>query len=137
MLQFKSFNKTPPVRLQAKLKIGQPGDKYEREADAMANRVMQMSESQALRMQPIEEEEEMMQPKLRLQSMEEEEEMLQPKIQRQEEEEELLQPAIQKQQREEEEEQPLQMKCEECEQEDMVQTQPIEEEEEMKFYLAV
>lgn len=31
-------------QIQAKLKIGQPGDKYEREADSVADRVMSMSE---------------------------------------------------------------------------------------------
>ena len=77
--------------LQAKLKIGQPGDKYEQEADQVADAVMQMPETQAasggaphiqracptfeeekLRLQPIEEEEE-----LQRQPIEEEEEELQ------------------------------------------------------------
>jgi len=43
--------------LQAKLRIGQPGDKYEQEADRVAERVMRMPEPQVHR-QPIEEEEE-------------------------------------------------------------------------------
>jgi hypothetical protein len=43
--------------LQAKLKIGQPGDRYEQEADRVADAVMRMPEPQVQR-QPIEEEEE-------------------------------------------------------------------------------
>jgi len=84
--------------IQTKLKIGQRGDKYEREADTVADRVMRMSEGESIRMQPLEEEEEMMQ----MQPVEEEEELQmmcencrdQGMIQQQpiEEEEELLQP---------------------------------------------
>jgi hypothetical protein len=44
-------------RTQAKLKIGQPGDIYEQEADRVAEQVMRMPEPQ-LRRQPEEEEEE-------------------------------------------------------------------------------
>ena len=65
--------------IQPKLKVGQPEDKYEQEADAVADRVMRMSEGESIRMQPIEEEEEMLQPKLRMQPIEEEEEMVQTK----------------------------------------------------------
>ena len=77
--------------LQAKLRIGQPGDKYEQEADRVAEQVMRMPEPQVQRQVEPEEEEE------------EEEEMLQtkplvdqitPLVQRQveeEEEEEMLQ----------------------------------------------
>jgi hypothetical protein len=64
---------------QPKLKIGQPGDKYEKEADGVADKVMQMSGSETMQMQPIEEEEEVMQPKLRMQPIEEEEEAVQAK----------------------------------------------------------
>ncbi len=63
--------------IQTNLKIGRPGDKYEQEAEAVAERVMMMSESDTMQMQPIEEEEEMMQTKLRMQPVEEEEEMIQ------------------------------------------------------------
>jgi hypothetical protein len=62
--------------IQPKLAIGQPGDKYEREADAMAERVMMMCGSQTMQMQPIEEEEEQIQMKC---EQCEEEEMLQTK----------------------------------------------------------
>lgn len=72
--------------LQAKLKIGQPGDKYEREADRVADAVMRMRvphfqracpmcEEGDLRRQPIQEEEE----ELRRQPIEEDEEELQTK----------------------------------------------------------
>ncbi len=84
-------------RIQASLRVGQPGDKYEKQADMMADRIMSVSAGnevvqrqcascageeiqmktlpgQSLQMQPIEEEEEMMQPKLQMQPIEEEEE---------------------------------------------------------------
>ena len=48
--------------LQAKLKIGQPGDIYEQEADRMADRVMHMPEPQVQRQAEVEEE--IVQPKL-------------------------------------------------------------------------
>lgn len=72
--ELKSKN-SPPV-IQPALKIGRPGDKYEQEADRVAEQVMRMSESETIRQQPEEEEEELM-PKLRMQPMEDEEEMLQ------------------------------------------------------------
>lgn len=64
--------------IQTKLKIGESGDKFEQEADAVACRVMQMGEGESLRMRPEEEEEKIqMQPleeeKLQMQSEEEEE----------------------------------------------------------------
>jgi hypothetical protein len=63
-------NMYKPV-IQRKLKIGQPGDKYEQEADSVADRVMRMSEGKSLRMQPEEEEE-----KIQMQPLEEEERLL-------------------------------------------------------------
>ncbi|HRX11457.1 MAG TPA: DUF4157 domain-containing protein, partial [Draconibacterium sp.] len=78
--------------VQPKLKIGQPGDKYEQEADAVADRVMKMHQSETMQMQPVEEEEEVMQPKLRMQPIEEEEEPIQMKCAECEKEEEMLQP---------------------------------------------
>jgi hypothetical protein len=62
--------------IQTKLKIGQPGDKYEREADAVADRVMNMNHAETMQMQPIEEEEEEIQMKCK---QCEREEMLQTK----------------------------------------------------------
>lgn len=63
--------------IQAKLKIGQPGDKYEQEADRVAEQVMQMPEPK-LQRQPEDEEEEEIQPKtnalIQMQALEEEEE---------------------------------------------------------------
>ncbi len=107
MLQFNSpdITNSSQTRIQARLKIGQSGDKYEQEADAAADKVMRMSKSETLQMQPMEEEEELLQPKLRMQPMEVEEEMLQPQIQMQEEEEEAIQ-----------------MKCNGCERDEMLQT---------------
>ena len=50
--------------LQAKLRIGQPGDKYEQEADRVADAVMRMPEPGVQRqVEPEEEEEEMLQTK--------------------------------------------------------------------------
>ncbi len=87
--------------LQAKLTVNSPDDEYEREADRVANAVTQTPASEIQR-QPLEEEEEMLQPKLtseiQRQPLEEEEEEIQAKraseLQRQpiEEEEEMLQP---------------------------------------------
>ncbi|MCK4836614.1 MAG: hypothetical protein KAT17_08245, partial [Candidatus Aminicenantes bacterium] len=48
--------------IQPKLTIGQPNDKYEQEADRVAEQVMRMPEQQVQR-QPDEEEEELIQPK--------------------------------------------------------------------------
>ena len=42
--------------VQPKLKIGQPGDKYEQEADSVAERMMRMSATETMQMQPEEEE---------------------------------------------------------------------------------
>ncbi len=64
--------------IQTSLKIGRPGDKYEQEADAVAEKVMMMSESETMQMQPVEEEEEVMQPKLRLQPVEQRQLRMQP-----------------------------------------------------------
>ncbi len=80
------------TNIQPKLRIGQPGDKYEQEADAVADRVMKMNQTETMQMQPIEEEEEVMQPKLRMQPNEEEEEPIQMKCAECEKEEEMLQP---------------------------------------------
>ncbi|MHC4086013.1 MAG: eCIS core domain-containing protein [Planctomycetota bacterium] len=50
---------TCPAKVQAKLKIGQPGDKYEQEADRVADEVMRMPEPDLQRqLEPEEEEEE-------------------------------------------------------------------------------
>ena len=49
--------------LQAKLKIGQPGDEYEQEADRVADAVMRMPELGVQRQEEPEEEEEMLQAK--------------------------------------------------------------------------
>jgi len=70
--------------LQAKLRIGQPGDKYEQEADRVADAVMRMPEPE---MQRQEEEEEVLQTKPLV-------DQITPVVQRQveeEEEEEMLQ----------------------------------------------
>lgn len=50
-----------PSLVQSKLRIGQPNDKYEREADQVADRVMRMSDEQIQRQ--TEEEEEYVQAK--------------------------------------------------------------------------
>lgn len=133
MYQFKKQkNNESRSLIQASLKVGQPGDKYEQEADRVADRVMRMSGNEMMQRQP-EEEEEPVQTKIRMQPMEEEEEELQPKLRLQKEEEilhpklslglvenaeELLQPNLRMQPMEE----PVQTK---------IQMQPMEEEEEM------
>ncbi|GAA5521934.1 DUF4157 domain-containing protein [Aliifodinibius salicampi] len=95
-----------PTTIQPKLKIGQPGDKYEQEADRVADAVVNSPDAPNLQRRSVEEEEEMLQT----QPLEEEEETLQ--TQPMEEEEELQakrEPGIQR-------------KCEECEQEENLQT---------------
>lgn len=70
--------------VQGKITIGRPGDRYEQEADRVADQVMAMHDS-AVQRQPMEEEEELVQPKtltdshenIQLQSEEEEEEPIQ------------------------------------------------------------
>lgn len=76
--------------LQARLKVSQPNDKYEQEADRIANLMMQMPEPEVLRQPEEEEEEELIQSKPLV-------EQITPLVQRQieeEEEEELLQTKI-------------------------------------------
>ena len=73
--------------LQAKLRIGQPGDVYEQEADRVANAVMMTPEPQVQRqLEEEEEEEEPIQTELngsiqQLPEEEEEEELITPKVQ--------------------------------------------------------
>ena len=120
--------------LQAKLRIGQPGDVYEQEADRVADAVMRMPEPGVQRqVEPEDEKERQAKPingVLRRQSIEEEEEIVQPKtevspIQRQSIEEELEetlpQPQPQLIQGQEGEEEPLS-------QTKLVQRQDTEEE---------
>jgi hypothetical protein len=89
----------PGQPLQAKLTIGAPGDKYEQEADRVADRVVQQlnspsetsgerspsSQAESVQRESIEEEEELqMQPDpLQRQELEEEELQMQPLLQRQ------------------------------------------------------
>ncbi|MEM6433957.1 MAG: DUF4157 domain-containing protein, partial [Cyanobacteria bacterium P01_D01_bin.115] len=64
--------------IQAKLTIGQPGDKYEQEADQMATKVMAMPDSAVQREAMPEEEDELQaQPQLQREAMPEEDEALQ------------------------------------------------------------
>ena len=96
--------------IQAKLVVGQPGDKYEQEADRVADAVMRMPEPRVQRQVEPEEEEETLQSKPLAEG-------ITPRVQRQvepeEEEEELIQtkalseqitPLVQRQEGEEEEE---------------------------------
>jgi hypothetical protein len=48
---------TPSPSIQAKLTIGQPGDKYEQEADSVADRVMAMSAPAQVQREELPEEE--------------------------------------------------------------------------------
>ncbi|MDJ0632273.1 MAG: DUF4157 domain-containing protein [Xenococcaceae cyanobacterium MO_188.B29] len=104
--------------IQTKLTIGQPGDKYEQEADKVSDQVMNMS--QPVQRQETAEEEMQMKPEIQRQEKEEEEKeeetaqakplanAITPLVQRQEtpeEEEEMqMKPEIQRQEKEEEEE---------------------------------
>ncbi|NIM95754.1 MAG: DUF4157 domain-containing protein [Anaerolineales bacterium] len=123
---------TCPARVQAKLKINPPGDKYEQEADRVADKVMRMPEPKLQRDCPSCDEEETVQPKLHnppqvstIQRQEEEPE---------EEEEESIQAKMnemgmlqrQEEEPDEEEEEPVQAKVNET---GMVQRQEEELEE--------
>jgi len=145
------------VPLQAKLKINEPNDRFEREADAVADRVMQLPESEVKRKRgdgcstcekgrkeevqtfslQRQEEEEAAQT-FSLQRQEEEEEAQTFSLQRQEEEEEELQPfSLQRQEEEEEELQPFSLQRQEEEEEEelqpfSLQRQEEEEEEELQ-----
>jgi hypothetical protein len=100
--------------LQAKLKVSQPNDKYEQEADRIANLVMQMPEPEVLRQPEEEEEEELIQSKPLVEQITP---LVQRQIEEEEEEEELLQTKLEtdakhsvQRQAEEEEEEFLQTK---------------------------
>ena len=130
---FNSKNDSGFFTAQPKLKVGQPGDKYEVEADRVADEVVNSQPENQPFFAPAQTQ--LIQPKPIVESItplvqrQEEEEEVMPKLQditvrRQEEEEELqMQPV-------EEEEEMLQTQPLE-EEEEMIQTQPIEEEEEM------
>ncbi len=94
MYQLKEKNQSESKSLvQARLKIGRPGDKYEQEADHVADKVMRMNVNETIQQQPIEEEEDELQPKLRMQPVEEK---MTPKLRMQPlAEENLMQPKIQ------------------------------------------
>lgn len=74
--------------VQARLNITQPNDRYEKEADAVADKVMKMPESQVQRQNEENEEEEMVQTK----PIGEQITSLQRQIEPEEEDEELIQP---------------------------------------------
>jgi len=123
--------------LQDKLRIGQPGDVYEQEADRVADAVMRMPEPGMQRqVEPEEEEEDMLQAKplaeeitplvqRQVEPEEEEEEELQ-RQPIEEEEKELQRQPLEKEEEEELQKQPIEEKEEE------LQRQPIEEEEELQ-----
>ena len=77
-----------PGALQAKLRIGQPGDKYEQEADQVADVVMRMLEPGVQRQEEPEEEEEMLQAKPLVDQIAS---VVQRQVEEDEEEEEILQ----------------------------------------------
>jgi len=108
--------------LQAKLRIGQPGDVYEHEADRVADAVMRMPAPQKVSINNSRIQ--------RASTTFEENELKRQPIEEEEEEEEKLQrqPA-----EEEEEEEKLQKKPIEEEEEEKLQRQPAEEEEEKKL----
>ncbi|GAB4107755.1 hypothetical protein GCM10028791_02020 [Echinicola sediminis] len=91
--------------VQAKLEMGQPGDQYEQEADAMADQVVNQPSSSVDLIQKQGSEEEEVQQKPLADSIS----------------------RVQKQEMAEEE--PVQAKCAECEKEESLQQKPAEEEE--------
>jgi len=112
-LQRSYGNRAVSKLIQAKLKVGPAGDKYEEEADRIADQVMRMPSPAAkkpLQRQPLMEDEEelQMKPMIQRQTPEEEEEALQMKPMHPEKPSLQLKPLVQRQAPEEEEE--LQMK---------------------------
>ncbi len=105
--------------IQAKLKIGQPGDKYEQEADRVADQVMEMPDPKLQRQSVNEEEEETVQAKPLA-------DQITPLVQRQEEASEEEEEPVQAKFKDGE---MLQRMCPECE-EGTAQRQPMEEEKE-------
>jgi len=125
-------------QFQTKLKIGAPGDKYEREADRVADRVMGMPEPQIVSREEDQEEiktkplSERISPLVQCKAEEEEEEPAQPKLIQREEEEETAQPKLLQCQELEEEAQPKLLQCQELEEEakaKLLQREEGEEEE--------
>jgi len=125
--------------LQAKLRIGQPGDIYEQEADRVADAVMRMPEWGVQRQVEPEEEEETLQtkpladqitPLVQVQRQEEpeEEEMLNAKPLAEE-----ITPLVQRQVEPEEEEEPIQAKLSDGAQLQRQEEEPGEEEEEKEL----
>ena len=129
-----------PARVQAKLTINKPGDKYEQEANRVAKQVMRMPEPRLQRqVEPEEEEEEPLQTKPLA-------DRITPLVQRQvkpeEEEEEPIQAKLadgarvqrQEEEPEEEEEEPIQTKPISKQSERLIQRQvePEQDEEEEK-----
>ncbi len=121
--------------LQTKLTIGQPNDRYEREADHVADKVVSTPDAQV---QKMEGEEDMQAQPLAgqisplVQKQAEEEEPVQPRLQRQQEEEDEAQPKLQKQPEEEEAQPKLQRMEEEQEDAASAKLQRQAEEEEMQ-----
>lgn len=101
----KDLAKSGGRRLQTKLTLGPPGDRYEQEADRVAKQVMSsidVASGPSLAAQRQPEEEELMAKRLQRQP-EEEELMMKPLLQRQPEEEELMmKPVVQRAPEEEE-----------------------------------
>ncbi len=79
------FDKTQLSKIQPKLKIGQPKDRYEQEADAVADQVMKMPASQ---IEPIQRKCDHCEEELQMRSLTP---TITPIVQKQEEEEEVLQ----------------------------------------------
>lgn len=81
--------------IQTKLKVGKPGDKYEQEADKVANNVMRMPQGGTVQMKPIEEDEKIS-PKLQMSTLKEgQNNILQAKCKECEEDKLQMKPSIQ------------------------------------------
>ena len=129
---FNSKNDSGFFNIQPKLKVGQPGDKYEVEADRVADEVVKSQSENQPFFAPAQTNSIQTKPNRFIQEKPIAESIT-PLIQRQEEEEEEAQAKLQditvQRQEEEEEEETLQMQPMEEEEEEL-QMQPIEEEEE-------
>ncbi|AWW28651.1 hypothetical protein DN752_00010 [Echinicola strongylocentroti] len=121
--------------VQAKLNMGQPGDQYEKEADAVADQVMNTATStDAVQSKGAEDEEVQQKPLSASISTVQKQEMEEEPVQSKAEEEEAVQTKTEEEQplQSKEEEEPVQAKCAECEKEEATMAATEDSEEPLK-----
>lgn len=127
----------PFFAVQPKLKVGQPGDKYEQEADRVADAVLSENADPGIAKGDKQVHNNTLSDSISPLVQHDLEEVGQTNSPMEEEEEEMVQTQVEEEEEEpvqmqvEEEEEPLQMQSESEEEEEAIQTQPEEEEEEV------